>query len=202
MAGQRIDADIDDTAIITELLYRFHRRSLAQARQTLAQMQAYQVQRVERRLKTTPYPWAECYAFHTWMKDDGDITQLDCCVNTNALILIHALTAAHGSPPPAYPRIIQMLNQAVSWSDGDYNRLNALTPYYAHPHEWLSTLEYARRQGAAACTGDRCAGRLALAGDQRRKPALSPSRRSFSLDFRLPEPVQTSGTPFFPGGSL
>ena len=147
MAGQRIDADIDDTAIITELLYRFHRRSLAQARQTLAQMQAYQVQRVERRLKTTPYPWAECYAFHTWMKDDGDITQLDCCVNTNALILIHALTAAHGSPPPAYPRIIQMLNQAVSWSDGDYNRLNALTPYYAHPHEWLSTLEYARRQG-------------------------------------------------------
>ena len=65
-----------------------------QARQTLAQMQAYQVQRVERRLKTTPYPWAECYAFHTWMKDDGDITQLDCCVNTNALILIHALTAA------------------------------------------------------------------------------------------------------------
>ncbi|HGM5574977.1 TPA: hypothetical protein ACKP8B_004943 [Serratia marcescens] len=147
MAGQRIDADIDDTAIITELLYRFHRRSLAQARQTLAQMQAYQVQRVERRLKTTPYPWAECYAFHTWMKDDGDITQLDCCVNTNALILIHTLTAAHGSPPPAYPRIIQMLNQAVSWSDGDYNRLNALTPYYAHPHEWLSTLEYARRQG-------------------------------------------------------
>ena len=85
MAGQRIDADIDDTAIITELLYRFHRRSLAQSQTTLAQMQAYQVQRVERRLKTTPYPWAECYAFHTWMKDDGDITQLDCCVNTNAI---------------------------------------------------------------------------------------------------------------------
>jgi hypothetical protein len=147
MAGQRIDADIDDTAIITELLYRFGRRSLAHARQTLAHMQAYQVQRVERRLTTTQHQWAECYAFHSWMKDDGDITQLDCCVNTNALILIHMLNARHGGLPPAYPRIIRMLNQAMRWSGGDYDRLNALTPYYAHPHEWLTALEYAQLQG-------------------------------------------------------
>ncbi|POZ60293.1 hypothetical protein [Chromobacterium alticapitis] len=147
MAGQRIDADIDDTAIITELLYRFGRRTLTQARQTLTQMQAYQVQRVERRLNAPQHQWAECYAFHTWMREDCDIGQLDCCVNTNVLILIHALIAGNSDVPPAYPRIIQMLNQALRWSDGHYDRIRTLTPYYAHPHEWLTTLEYAKWRG-------------------------------------------------------
>ncbi|MNW10745.1 hypothetical protein D3C71_2080250 [compost metagenome] len=63
------------------------------------------------------------------MKDDNDIRQLDCCVNTNALILLHALVSGSDAVLPAYRRIIQMLNQALQWSDHRYDRLSSLTPY-------------------------------------------------------------------------
>lgn len=152
MANLKICADIDDTAIITELLYKSGRLSLAQARQTLSHMNNYQVRKVDPRLKAAQNQWAECQSFYTWMHDENELSQLDCCVNTNALILLHRLTD-EGSPlPPAYPRIIQMLNQAVQWSGSDFDRLSALTPYYAHPAEWLATLIYARQAGIPQLT--------------------------------------------------
>lgn len=147
MANQSICADIDDTAIITELLYKFGRISLSRVSQTISQMNGYQVRRVDPRQPAEQHQWAECQSFHTWMKDDNDIRQLDCCVNTNALILLNTLTSGNGAVLPAYRRIIQMLNQAVQWSDGRYDRLSRLTPYYAHPGEWRTTLEYARQTG-------------------------------------------------------
>lgn len=110
-------------------------------------MNGYQVRRVDPRQPAEQHQWAECQSFHTWMKDDNDIRQLDCCVNTNALILLNTLTSGNGAVLPAYRRIIQMLNQAVQWSDGRYDRLSRLTPYYAHPGEWRTTLEYARQTG-------------------------------------------------------
>ncbi|CAI2427642.1 Uncharacterised protein [Serratia proteamaculans] len=152
MANQRICADIDDTAIITELLYKFGRISLAQVRQTIAQMNGYQVCRVDPRQAAEQHQWAECQSFHTWMKDDNDIRQLDCCVNTNALILLHTLVAGSDAVLPAYRRIIQMLNQAVQWSDHRYDRFSILTPYYAHPNEWRTALEYARLAGIPQLT--------------------------------------------------
>ncbi|CAI1628426.1 hypothetical protein [Serratia proteamaculans] len=152
MANQRICADIDDTAIITELLYKFGRISLAQVRQTIAQMNGYQVCRVDPRQAAEQHQWAECQSFHTWMKDDNDIRQLDCCVNTNALILLNTLVAGSDAVLPAYRRIIQMLNQAVQWSDHRYDRLSILTPYYAHPNEWRTALEYARLAGIPQLT--------------------------------------------------
>lgn len=147
MGDERIAADIDDTAIISELLFKFGRISLTQVRQTLAQMNSYRLQRVDPRLKAEQHQWAECLSFYTWMQEDNDIRHLDCCVNSNALILLHTLADESGIVPPAYPRIIQMLNQAVQWSGESYDRLSALIPYYAHPAEWLATLVYARRRG-------------------------------------------------------
>ncbi|MDW5499219.1 hypothetical protein R6Y99_05370 [Pseudomonas lundensis] len=152
MANQSICVDIDDTAIITELLYKFGRISLSQVRQTISHMNAYQVRRVDPRQAAEQHQWAECQSFHTWMKDDNDIRQLDCCVNTNALILINILVAGSGAVFPAYRRIIQMLNQAVQWSGDSYDRLSTLTPYYAHPSEWRATLEYARLAGIPQLT--------------------------------------------------
>lgn len=147
MENQSICADIDDTAIITELLYKFGRISLSRVSQTISHMNGYQVRRVDPRLVAEQHQWAQCQSFYTWMKDDNDIRQLDCCVNTNALILLHTLTSENGAVLPAYRRIIQMLNQAVQWSDGRYDRLSTLTPYYAHPGEWRTTLEYAKQAG-------------------------------------------------------
>ncbi|WP_067707090.1 hypothetical protein [Erwinia sp. ErVv1] len=152
MANQKICADIDDTAIITELLYKFGRISLTQVRLTLSHMNNYQVRKVDPRLRTGPHQWAECQCFYTWMQDDNDICQLDCCVNTNALILLHTLKSVDGMVYPAYLRIIQMLNQAVQWSGDDYNRLSTLIPYYAHPYEWCATLIYARQKGIPQLT--------------------------------------------------
>jgi len=152
MANQSICADIDDTAIITELLYKFGRISLAQLRQTVAHMNAYQVRRVDPRLAAVQHQWAECQSFHTWMKDDNDIRQLDCCVNTNALILLNVLMTETGVVAPAYLRILQMLNRAVQWCGKHYDRLSTLTPYYAHPHEWRVALEYARQRGIPQLT--------------------------------------------------
>ncbi|ROP62615.1 hypothetical protein EDF81_1115 [Enterobacter sp. BIGb0383] len=147
MGSERIASDIDDTAIITEQLYRFGRLSQDRVRETLLQMNSYRLQRVDPRLKAEQHQWAECLSFYTWMQEDNDIRHLDCCVNTNALILLHILAAESGIVPPAYRRIIQMLNQAVQWSGESYDRLSALIPYYAHPAEWLTTLVYARRRG-------------------------------------------------------
>lgn len=152
MANQSICADIDDTAIITELLYKFGRISLAQLRQTVAHMNAYQVHRVDPRQSAMQHQWAECQSFHTWMKDDNDIRQLDCCVNTNALILLNVLRTETGVVAPAYLRILQMLNRAVQWCGDSYDRLSTLIPYYAHPHEWRVVLEYARQRGIPQLT--------------------------------------------------
>lgn len=152
MKNQKICADIDDTAIITELLYKFGRISRMQVRQTLAQMNGYQVRQVDPRLKAGQHQWAECQSFYTWMQDDNDISQLDCCVNTNALILLHRLADDGGVMPPACTRILNMLSQAVQWSGDDFDRLSLLTPYYAHPGEWHATLIYARQAGVPQLT--------------------------------------------------
>lgn len=152
MANLKICADIDDTAIITELLYQSGRLSLTQVRQTLSHMNSYQVRKVDPRQPAPQHQWAECQSFYTWMQDENTLSRLDCCVNTNALILLHTLTDEDHPLPPAYQRIIQMLNQALQWSGDDYDRLSALTPYYAHPGEWHATLMYARQAGIPQLT--------------------------------------------------
>ncbi|MBN3194641.1 hypothetical protein [Pectobacterium versatile] len=150
MNGQIIDADIDDTAIITEMLYKFGRISPDDVRQTLIEMNGYQLQKVDARLTEPQHQWAECQTFHTWMKQNNHISQLDCCVNTNALILLYRFYGKQCTDLPAYYRIITMLNKAVIWSQNEYQRITQLTPYYAHPAEWLATLEYARNIGIDA----------------------------------------------------
>lgn len=147
MKQQSISADIDDTAIITELLYKFDRISLDTVEQTLSHMNSYRVQRVDPRLSAIQHQWAECPVFHTWMKENNEISQLDCCVNTNALILLHKIATKKNTPMPAYSRIVKMLNNALSWSDNSYDKISILTPYYAHPNEWLVALKYARDSG-------------------------------------------------------
>ncbi|MGM3174313.1 hypothetical protein [Dickeya lacustris] len=149
MGGQRIVPDIDDTAIITELLYKFGRICAGTVRQTLIHMNGYQLDRVDARLAAPQHQWAACQVFHTWMKADNDIRQLDCCVNTNALILLHRYYGEQASTIPAYHRIMTMLHNALRWSQNEYQRLNTLIPYYAHPNEWRVTLEYARTLGVA-----------------------------------------------------
>lgn len=109
------------------------------------------------------------------MKDDNDIRQLDCCVNTNALILLNVLRAETGVVAPAYLRIIKMLNQAVQWNGDSYDRLSMLTPYYAHPHEWRVALEYARQRGIPQLA-----------------PVMFRERRARDRHFRLPM-AQTAG---------
>ena len=150
MNGQMIDADIDDTAIITEMLYKFGRISPDAVRLTLIEMNGYQLQKVDARLAEPQHQWAECQTFHTWMKQNNEISQLDCCVNTNALILLYRFYGEQCVTLPAYYRIITMLNKAVIWSQNEYQRITQLTPYYAHPAEWLSTLEYAQNIGIDA----------------------------------------------------
>lgn len=152
MENQKIRADIDDTAIITELLYKFGRLSLSDVRQTLSHMNSYQVRKVDPRQRDAQHQWAECQSFYTWMQDDSTISQLDCCANTNALILIHLLADERDCLPPAWRRIIKMLNQAVQWSGNSFDRLDLLTPYYAHPAEWYTTLIYARQRGVPHIT--------------------------------------------------
>ncbi|SLM62582.1 MULTISPECIES: prenyltransferase/squalene oxidase repeat-containing protein [Dickeya] len=147
MGEQTIVPDIDDTAIITELLYKFGRICAGTVRQTLMHMNGYQLERVDARLAAPQHQWASCQVFHTWMKAENDIRQLDCCVNTNALILLHRYYGAQASTIPAYHRIMTMLHNAFRWSQNDYSRLNTLIPYYAHPNEWRVALEYARALG-------------------------------------------------------
>lgn len=140
MGDQCIAPDIDDTALITEILYQYDRISLKTVTKTLAHMNAYKVNTVN----SNEQSWAECNTYHTWMKTNNHLSELDCCVNTNALILLHL---ADKQNTPAYLSIIKMLNSAIEWSDNQYDRIRSLTPYYAHPSEWLSTLIYAQSQG-------------------------------------------------------
>ncbi|MCL6333398.1 hypothetical protein EXT66_06120 [Pectobacterium carotovorum subsp. carotovorum] len=147
MKSQIIDADIDDTAIITEMLYKFERISSDAVRQTLIEMNGYQLQKVDARLTAPQHQWAECQTFHTWMRKNNEITQIDCCVNTNVLILLYRFYGEQCTDLPAYYRISTMLKKAVIWSKDEYQKINQLTPYYAHPAEWLATLEYAKNIG-------------------------------------------------------
>lgn len=145
MGENTITADIDDTAIITEVLYRYKRISLKTMRETLVAMSAYKVKEVS----ASENPWAECSTYFTWMQDNHNLSQLDCCVNTNALILLHL---ADKQNTPTYNFILKMLNNALRWSDGDYNKIRTLIPYYAHPNEWLETLTYGRSLGMTVLT--------------------------------------------------
>ena len=146
MDNERINADIDDTTIITEVLYKFGRISKHIVKNTLVQMNAYKVDYVD----SNDNAWAECNTYHTWMIANNDIGQLDCCVNTNALIV---LALAEKQNTPAYHSIIRMLNNALHWSNNEYNKIRTLTPYYAHPNEWLETLIYARSCGVQQLSG-------------------------------------------------
>ncbi|MEW6989612.1 hypothetical protein AADZ91_02890 [Colwelliaceae bacterium 6441] len=145
MGDNTIAADIDDTAIITEVLYRYKRITLKTMRETLVAMSAYKVKAVN----TSENSWAECSTYFTWMNDTNNLSQLDCCVNTNALILLYL---ANKQETPTYYYIVKMLNNALSWSDGDYNKIKLLTPYYTHPNEWLETLKYGRSLGMTVLT--------------------------------------------------
>jgi hypothetical protein len=145
MGDITIAADIDDTAIITEVLYRYKRISHQTISDTLLAMSAYKVTAVN----SYEYPWAECSTYFTWMRVNNNLSQLDCCVNTNALILLHL---AKKQNTPAYHFILKMLNNALSWADGEYNKIRTLTPYYAHPNEWLETLMYGRSLGMTVLT--------------------------------------------------
>lgn len=147
MGEEVITPDVDDTAIITELLYKYRRISLDDVRQTLVSLRNYQLTRVDPRLREPQHQWAECLTFYTWMDNDPNITQLDCCVNTNVLILLHILIQAQEAPIPDYHRILAMLNGALAWSGNHYEKISALTPYYAHPNEWLHALKYADYRG-------------------------------------------------------
>nr|UKE83429.1 hypothetical protein KXZ65_20355 [Pectobacterium sp. PL152] len=111
MKNQIIDADIDDTAIITEMLYKFERISSDAVRQTLIEMNGYQLQKVDARLTAPQHQWAECQTFHTWMKQNNEITQIDCCVNTNVLILLYRFYGEQCVDLSAYYRISTMLKK-------------------------------------------------------------------------------------------
>lgn len=147
MRTERITPDVDDTALITEVLYRFGRRTPLHLQQAILAINNYQVTKVDPRLKPLQHKWAQVRALLTWMRDDQPIDQLDCCVNTNALILMHCFMQTGGNQFPAYAQILKMLARAIAWAGEDYDRLNQLTPYYAHPHEWLVTLQYAQQCG-------------------------------------------------------
>ncbi|WP_017346983.1 hypothetical protein [Pantoea sp. A4] len=149
MQGERITPDVDDTALITEVLYRYGRRTPLQLQQTLLGINNYQLTKVDPRLKPRQHQWAQVRALLTWMRDDQPISQLDCCVNTNVLILMHCFIQTGGNTFPGYTQILNMLARAINWAGEDYDRLNLLIPYYAHPHEWQVTLEYARQCGIA-----------------------------------------------------
>lgn len=152
MRGDTLAPDVDDTAIITELLYKFGRISLDEVVNTLATLSAYQIQRVDRRLAEPQCQWAECLAFYSWMKEPNTLAQLDCCVNTNALILLACVSKAQNRVIPASARILTLFDNALAWSENQYDRINQLIPYYAHPNEWLVTLHYAARCGITHLT--------------------------------------------------
>lgn len=145
MGDTPIAADIDDTAIITEVLYRYKRISQQTMCETIVAMSAYKVTEVN----SAEYPWAECSTYFTWMHNNNNLSQLDCCVNTNALILLHL---ANKQDTPSYHFILKMLKSALNWGSGDYDKIRTLTPYYAHPNEWLETLMYGRSLGMTVLT--------------------------------------------------
>lgn len=147
MRAERIQPDIDDTVVIAELLFRFGRLSQQDYQQVLYAINGYQVTSVDPRRSEAQHQWASCQSFYTWMTPSEDITQLDCCVNTNALIFLHQYQKITQTPLPAYRQILKMLHRAIEWSDNQYPKLASLTPYYAHPNEWLSALSYAQSVG-------------------------------------------------------
>ncbi|BDH45574.1 hypothetical protein TUM12370_16180 [Salmonella enterica subsp. enterica serovar Choleraesuis] len=149
MKGEIIAPDVDDSAVITELLYRYDRITQAELDLTLAHINGYRLNRVDPRQAEPQHQWARSRALHTWMREDNDISQLDCCVNTNVLILMHTQAQARGEALAAGRDILDMLERALTWSGDRYERINQLTPWYAHPNEWLAALQYGLSRGIA-----------------------------------------------------
>lgn len=140
MYQERLAPDVDDTAIITEVLYHFGRIGMDEVEAAITEMNPFCLTK----LPDNRASWLRRGVYKTWMDHLARLNLVDCCANTNVLILL-ALAGHQGRI--RYEAILQMIRAGLEWASDDYNRLVKLTPYYAHPAEWLRTLEYANENG-------------------------------------------------------
>lgn len=88
-------------------------------------------------------PWHRVGAFETWLDSASFRNPVDCTVNTNILVLMHA----SGSNWPEAAAITEMLYAAVAWAGGLRARVLMLSPWYPHPIEFVHALDRAAANG-------------------------------------------------------
>lgn len=121
----RFGPDVDDTALIAEVLYadgRIDRNRLLRVAATLSSARIRRVERIR------PM-WINRGAFGTWI--DGPPI-VDCAVNAN----VAAFLAAIGRRGEfGYDDAVRTVTEGVDWAGSSSAKLRTLAPFYPHPGE-------------------------------------------------------------------
>ncbi|MEO0776358.1 MAG: hypothetical protein AAF146_07330 [Bacteroidota bacterium] len=140
MREERLAADVDDTAIVAEVLYRYGRWGREDLLATVAELNKFCLTK----LPKSAAPWLRRGVYLTWMDHRAKLNLVDACANTNVLI---ALFLAGKRGTLRYRAILEMLRAALEGTGDDYGELRKVIPYYAHPAEWARTLAYGVDRG-------------------------------------------------------
>jgi hypothetical protein len=145
--GERLTADIDDTAIMTVELLRHGRLSQQDGMRTVCKVLLRN--RVVARPEDVDPPWIADGAFLTWIAQAGQPNVVDCCVNANAAALMARMGASH---LPGYQEAVRTILDGLDWAGDDPTRLRSLTPFYPATNSLFEAVEHAIECGALALT--------------------------------------------------
>ncbi|WP_162488481.1 hypothetical protein [Azospirillum lipoferum] len=84
-------------------------------------------------------PWHRIGALLTWLDPGAFPNPVDCTVNVNVLMLLHA----SGELWPEAGAITEMLHAAVDWAGGSKMKAVKLSPWYPEPIEFVFAVERA-----------------------------------------------------------
>ncbi|MBE3640497.1 hypothetical protein [Mangrovicoccus algicola] len=136
-AGAR-GPDLRASVLISGILYRFGRRSLADLQMVYRRMLV--PARIED-LGGAPMPWLDYDVFGRKAGAAGPVA--DLVANLDALAMLHQL----GQPMAEIPAIRLMLARGMVWAGSSMTRMRALMPDHPEPAELLWAIERAERAG-------------------------------------------------------
>jgi hypothetical protein len=145
--GDRLTADVDDTAIMTIELLRHERLSKQDGLRTVCTI-LLRNRHVVRPDEFRP-PWIVNGAFHTWIGQAAQANVVDCCVNANAVALMAWVGATH---LPGYDEAVQTVLAGLEWASDEPARLRSLTPFYPASDSLFEAVEHAVECGALSLT--------------------------------------------------
>lgn len=158
--GARLDADADDTSLVTLELVRHGRVPLERARRDL--VDALEPLRVHHRPESLD-AWVRPGAYRTWLDVRARPNPVDCVVNANVAATLKYLGL---DDHPGYDAAWQTAHAALEWADGSKDRLRLVAPYYPDAREVLRALDRAVAVGVheLAATASRLVSHLAPQG--------------------------------------